>query len=227
MKDGSTAFMEQLCAVVSADLPGQIAAWDLSQFGSEQYQNFLLVLLLKCKAAFQPTTDVDMGHEFDIGLTEPTTAANLECPWYKKWRVGKEMEWAAMQKLLEREILEPSMSPLATNNVPVRKEDMLDGSNGGMRIPSDMQKLNSITVGDLFPAMDFKEMTSWLSSKRFFSTPDARGGHYNVRMMKEARPLTTVREVLGLIQREMMTMGLKKAAAVVQRLINRIYDGFQ
>jgi Reverse transcriptase (RNA-dependent DNA polymerase) len=129
--------------------------------------------------------------------------------------------------LLERGILEKITSPFATNNVIVPKKSLLDGKSGGARVTPDMRRLNSMTIGDAFPAEYVKELVAWLASKKLYSVVDIREGYWNVRIKEEGRYLTAVRTVHGLVQYVMMSMGLRNAAAHFQRLINSVYEGLR
>jgi RNase H-like domain found in reverse transcriptase/Reverse transcriptase (RNA-dependent DNA polymerase) len=176
---------------------------------------------------FVPTTAVAKGPDFDIKLKPDADLSLLSCPRFRKSRVEKAAEGVEVAKMLERGILEKSTSPFATNNVIMPKKSLLDGKSGGVRVTTDMRRLNSMTIGDAFPAEDVKELVAWLAGKKLYSIMDVRDGYWHVRIKAEVRYLTAVRTVHGLVQYVMMSMGLRKAAAHFQRLINSVYEGLR
>jgi Reverse transcriptase (RNA-dependent DNA polymerase) len=187
----------------------------------------LRTLLTKYRQVFVPTTAVAKGPDFDIKLKPDADLSLLSCPPFRKSRVEKAAEGVEVAKMLERGILEKITSPFATNNVIVPKKSLPDGRSGGVRVTTDMRRLNSMTLGDAFPAEDVKELVAWLAGKELYSVMDVRDGYWNVRTKEEVICLTAVRTVHGLVQYVMMSMGLRNAAAHFQRLINSDYEGLR
>jgi hypothetical protein len=108
---------------------------------------------------------VAIGPDFDIIIRPDSNLASLDCPRFRMSRVKKEIEKREVTKLLERGILEQSLSEFGTNNVLVGKKPSPDGSFGGVRVTSDMRRLNSMTVGDAFPSEDVKDLVAWLATR--------------------------------------------------------------
>lgn len=73
-----------------------------------------------------------------------------------------------MKKLFDRGILVPSTSQYATNNIPVPKNKLLDGTSGGLRMASDFHALNSVPVDMAYPTEDVKTTVRWLATKRVY-----------------------------------------------------------
>jgi hypothetical protein len=48
----------------------------------------------------------------------------------------------------------------------VSKKALPDGKPGGLRVIADMRAVNSVTVGDTFPAEDLGAVLEWLAKKR-------------------------------------------------------------
>jgi hypothetical protein len=67
----------------------------------------------------------------------------------------------------------------------VPKKSLPDGKSGGVRVATDMRRLNSMTIGDAFPAEDVKELVAWLAGKKLYSIMDVRDGNWNVRIKEE------------------------------------------
>jgi hypothetical protein len=91
-------------------------------------------------------------------------------------------------------IMEPSASPWAAANVFVPK------NNGDPRTTTDFPLLNEMTVPDKYTMEDVRTTLDWLSGKKIFSTLDPMDGFFQVMLVEESRPLTTVRTVMGLMQ---------------------------
>jgi hypothetical protein len=219
--------LEEVRAVAEVEVPIALRELDLGEFGTEEEQDALRTLLLKYRGVLVPTTTVAIGPDFDITLRPESNLASLDCPRFRKSRVEKEIEKREVTKLLERGILEPSLSEFGTINVLVGKKPLPDGSFGGVRVTSDMRRLNSMTVGDAFPTEDVKDLVAWLATKNFYSVMDVRDGYWNIRIKPSARHLTAVRTVMGLVQYVMTTMGIKNSAAHFQRLMNSVFEGLR
>lgn len=79
-----------------------------------------------------------------------------------------------MEMLLDMGVLEPAISPWATNNVFVRKKD------GGIRAPSDFSRLNDLTVTDSYPMENLRDTLEWKEKNKLFSILDLKYGFYQV-----------------------------------------------
>jgi hypothetical protein len=82
-----------------------------------------------------------------------------------------------MKKLLERGIIEASVSPYGTSNVMVPKKALPDGTLGGLRVTADMRAVNAVTVGDALPTEDIGPVLEWLAKKRCYSVADLKDGY--------------------------------------------------
>jgi RNase H-like domain found in reverse transcriptase/Reverse transcriptase (RNA-dependent DNA polymerase) len=225
--DEQTDSIEEVWAVAEVEGPTALRELDLGDFGTEEDQEVLRTLLLKYQEVFVPITKVAIGPDFDIILRPNSNLLSLDCPRFRKSRVEKEIEKREVTKLLERGVLAPSLSEFGTNNVLVGKKPLSDGSVGGVRVTSDMRRLNSMTVGDSFPTEDVKELVAWIATKQFYSVMDVRDGHWNIRIKPSASHLAAVLTVMGLVEYVMMTMGRKNSAVRFQRLMNSVYEGLR
>jgi hypothetical protein len=132
-----------------------------------------------------------------------------------------------VKKLLDRGILEPSISPYGTSNVLVPKKPLPDGTPGGLRVTAYMRAVNSVTVGDAFKNGGHWESSGLVGTEKRFSAVNLRDGYWNVRLAKDSRPYTAVKTGQSFVQYTRMTIGLKNAGAFFQRLMNKIYDGLK
>jgi hypothetical protein len=219
---------EAVCnAVEEADIRDAIEAMDFPGFGEQSDQESLRRVLLDNWEVFRPTIEIIKGPDFSIKLQGGADVSRLNRVAFHKSPLEKEVEEVEMRKLLERGIVEPSLSPCCTSNVMVPKKKLPDGTSGGLRVTADMRAGNSVTVGDAFPTEDIGMILDWLAKKRWFSVADVKDGYWNVRLAEGSRYLTAVKTVVGLVQYTRMTMGLKNAGGFLQRLVNNVYAGLK
>eukprot|EP00171_Calliarthron_tuberculosum_P022965 IDg22965t1 len=121
-----------------------------------------------------------------------------------------------MEKLLRMNVLEPSASPWAANNVIVPKKD------SGVRVTTDFRALNNLTITDSYPMEDVRVILDWLAGKKIFSTFDIKDGFYHVLLEPDSRPLTAIRTVAGLLQYRRLPQGIKNDPGTFQRIVNMI-----
>jgi hypothetical protein len=214
---------EAVCnAVEEADIRGAIEATDFPGFGEQSDQESLRRVLSDNWEVFRPTTAIVKGPDFSIKVQEGADVSRLNRAAFRKSPLEKEVEEAEMRKLLERGIVEPSLSPCGTPSVMVPKKKFPDGTSGGLRVTADMRAGDLVTVGDAFPTEDIGMILDWLAKKRWFSVADVKDGYWNVRLAEGSRYLTAVKTVVGLVQYTRMTMGLKNAGGFFQRLVNNV-----
>jgi hypothetical protein len=136
---------------------------------------------------FRPTTEIVKGTDFSIKLQEGAEVSRLNRVAFRKSPLEKEVEVVEMRKLLERGILEPSISPCGTSNVLVPKKAQPEGKPGGLRVITDMRAVNAVTVGDAFPTENIGAVLDWLAKKRWYSVADLKDGYWNVRLAEDSR----------------------------------------
>jgi hypothetical protein len=123
----------------------------------------------------------------------------------------KKVEEVEMKMLLERGIIEPSVSPCGMSNVMGPKKALPDETPGGLRVTAEMRAVNAVIVGDAFPTEDIEAVLEWLAKKRWYSVAYLKDGYWNVWLAEESRYLTAVKTVVGLVQYTRMTMRCKNA----------------
>jgi hypothetical protein len=124
---------------------------DLTEFGDAEDQKALREVLLEYRDVFRPTTSIVRGPDFSIKLQDGADIPRLNRVVFRKSPLEKKVEEVEMKQLLERGIIEPSVSPCGTSNVMVPKKALPDGTPGGLRVAADMRAVNTVTVGDTFP----------------------------------------------------------------------------
>jgi hypothetical protein len=184
-------------------------------------------VLLDYRDVFQPTASIVRGPDFSIKLQDGADIPRLNRVSFRKSPLEKKVDEVEMNKLLERGIIEPSVSPCGKSNVMVPQKALPDGTSGGLRVTVNMKAFNAVTVGGVFPTEDFGAVLEWLAKKQWYSVADLKDGYWNVRLAEKSRYLTTVKTVVRLVQYTRMTMGLKNAGCFFQRLVKNVHVGLK
>jgi hypothetical protein len=143
---------ESIEAVGEEDIRDAIEAIDFAEFGDSEDQKALREVLLERRYVFRPTKSILRNPDFSIKLRDGADIPRLNRVAFQKSPLEKKVEEIEMKKLLERGIMESSISPCGTSNVIVSKKALLDGKPGGLRVTADMRAVNAVTVDDAFPA---------------------------------------------------------------------------
>ncbi|KAE8228183.1 hypothetical protein CF326_g6896 [Tilletia indica] len=122
---------------------------------------------------------------------------------------------AALDQLLEWDVVEPSSSPVSFPVLMVRQ-------NQKWRFCVDYRKLNEVTVPDRYPLPTTDAVFQTLLGKRWFSALDALRGYHQQGVREEDRWKTAFVCHRGLYQYKTIPFGLRNAPAVFQRLMDKI-----
>lgn len=130
-----------------------------------------------------------------------------------------------LNEMLEKGIVSPSKSPVASPIVPVVKP------NGDIRICLDSRKLNSITKKDQFPVPNVNHIFARMPKAKYFSTIDLSKAFWQVPLSKKrttnqfanSRELTAfIVPGRGLFEFNVMPFGLVNSAATQCRLMHYV-----
>ncbi|KAE8228162.1 hypothetical protein CF326_g6918 [Tilletia indica] len=122
---------------------------------------------------------------------------------------------AALDQLLEWDVVEPSSSPVSFPVLMVRQ-------NQKWRFCVDYRKLNEVTIPDRYPLPTTDAVFQTLLGKRWFSALDALRGYHQQGVREEDRWKTAFVCHRGLYQYKTIPFGLRNAPAVFQRLMDKI-----
>ncbi|KAE8217383.1 hypothetical protein CF319_g8517 [Tilletia indica] len=153
------------------------------------------------------------GDEMTVEL-KPDAALRPEAPRRASPEKRKAMD-AAIDQLLEWDVIEPSSSPVSFPVLMVRQYDK-------WRFCVDYRQLNTATVSDRYPLPTIDSIFQTLLGKKVFSSLDAIRGYHQMPVRESDRWKTAFVCHRGLYQYKTVPFGLKNAPAVFQRLMDRI-----
>ncbi|KAE8185900.1 hypothetical protein CF335_g7597 [Tilletia laevis] len=175
----------------------------------------LVALLRRHKAAFaldgRPGRIV--GHDMGIQL-QPGAVLQSEAPRRTSPEKRTAMD-AAIQQLLDWDVIEPSASPVSFPVVMVRQQ-------GKWRLCVDYRKRNADTIPDRYPLPTIDSIFQTLCGKKVFSSLDAIRGYHQLGVKEDDRWKTAFVCHKGLFQYKTVPFGLRNAPAVFQRLMDKV-----
>lgn len=115
--------------------------------------------------------------------------------------------------MLNRGIIQPSVSPWSSPIILVKKKDGTD------RFVVDFRRLNSVTRKDSYPLPRIDDALDALNGTKFFSCMDLMSGYWQVEMEPESREHTAFITYGGLYKFLVVPFGLTGAPSTYQRLM--------
>ncbi|GJY96686.1 retrotransposon protein, putative, ty3-gypsy subclass [Tanacetum coccineum] len=112
-----------------------------------------------------------------------------------------------LQELLERDCIQPIVSPLGALVLFVKKKD------GSIRSCVDYRELNRITVRNRYPPSRIDDLFNQLQGAKFFSKIDLRSGYHQLRVKEQEVSKTAFRTRYGHYEFLVMPFGLTNALA--------------
>jgi hypothetical protein len=124
-----------------------------------------------------------------------------------------------VDRMLEADVIEPAVSPWASNVVLIRKK------NNSLRFCIDYRRLNSITTKDSYPLPRVEDCLRSLGSSQFLNNLDLRPGYWQAEIMPEDRDKTSFVTRRGIFRFKVLSFGLVNAPALFQRLMDLVLSG--
>ena len=127
-----------------------------------------------------------------------------------------------LDKLLKIKCIKPANSPYASPLVLVRKPD------GNLRVCVDYRSVNKDTIPDRHPLPRVDELIDAIGARKavYFTSLDLMRGYHQVKMAEESKEKTAFVCHHGLYQFCRMPFGLTNAPATFQRLMDKLFDGW-
>ncbi len=98
---------------------------------------------------------------------------------------------------------------------------------GGVRITTDLKKLNAFVIPERFPLPRIKDIFLRIRGSTTFSKLDLRKGYFHIPLHKDSQHLATTITPLGLRQYRRLPMGLKDSASAFQRRVHETLTGLE
>ena len=153
-------------------------------------------------------------HRINVQGNYPRKSAPRRYPLAQRDLVEEEL-----QKMLDRDIIEPSSSPWAANVVLVRKKD------NSVRFCVDYRRLNEVTKKDAYPLPHIGDTLDALSGCKWFSCLDMSAGFNQVEMEESSKEYTAFNTHKGLYQYKVLPFGLCNSPPTFQRLMELVLKG--
>ncbi|XP_061180784.1 uncharacterized protein LOC133189428 [Saccostrea echinata] len=172
-----------------------------------------------CESYADVLTDVPgmttlVKHKIELTSSDPIRVKQYPIPFNTESVIKEEVE-----KMLQLNVIEPSVSPYSSPVVIARKKD---GTN---RFCIDFRRLNSVTVFDAEPMPNTESIFSKMAGKKYVSKLDLSKGYWQVPMEDESKVLTAFSTPSGLYQFRTMPFGLVNAPATFSRLMRKLLQG--
>ena len=155
-------------------------------------------------------------HRINTGPSRPIRKPPRRLPLGKR-----EIEHQEIRDMLDRDVIQPSVSPWASPIVLVTKKD------GTTRFCVDYRALNDCSVKDAYPLPTIDDSLDALSGSKFFNTMDLMSGYWQITMDPEDQEKTAFTTSLGLYEFKVMPFGLANAPATFERLMETVLCGLQ
>jgi AcrR family transcriptional regulator len=123
-------------------------------------------------------------------------------------------------KMLEKGWIQPSRSPYGAPVLFVPKPD------GSLRMCIDYRALNKLTLKNKYPLPRIEDLLDNLSGARYFSSLDLTSGYHQLRLPASDIPKTAFNTHFGKFEWRVLPMGLSKAPAVFQSVMNRLFSKY-
>jgi hypothetical protein len=170
--------------------------------------------------------ELDMGrtgliqHRIDTQGAHPIKQRLRRVPMHMKGVVREEIK-----KLLDRELIEPSVSPWASSLVLVKKKGLAENGEVQYRVCIDYHPLNEVTIKDSYPTQKCDTCLDALFGSKWYCCMDLMSGYHQVEMHPEDREKTAFHTEEGLYEWRVMSMGLANASATFNRVLEQILTG--
>ena len=147
---------------------------------------------------------------------DTTNHRPIHTPPYRRSPKDHQAITNEVEKLLQQQRIEPSVSPWSSPVVLVRKKD------GTTRFCVDYRRLNDITVKDSFPLPRIDDIFDQLSTSTYFTKLDFKNGYFQIPLDPHDRPKTAFSTRDNHYQFTVLPQGVKNGPPTFQRIVNQV-----
>jgi hypothetical protein len=150
----------------------------------------------------------------------PVYTKNYRIPHAHKEEIQKQVE-----KMLDDNIIEPSVSEYNSPILLVPKKALPGSAEKRSRLVIDYRKLNKKVVGDVFPIPRIEDILDQLGSATWFSVLDLQSGFHQIPLDKDSRDLTSFSTETGSYRFTRVPFGLKISPNSFARMMSIAFSG--
>lgn len=124
-------------------------------------------------------------------------------------------------KMKRADLIEESDSPYSAPTVVVPKPD------GVLRVCIDFRQVNMGIVNNAYLMYRIEDHMEAMTGSRVFTTLDLKKGYHQLMLHEESKTVIAFSTHEGLYQWKVLPLGMKKARAVFQRIMNKVMEGLE
>lgn len=166
------------------------------------------------------TTNNFYRQTIDLHDKNPVYIKNYRLPHAQTTEINSQV-----QKLLESNIIEPSISPYNAPLLLVPKKGQTDLKK--WRLVVDFRKLNDKIINDKFPLTRLDDILDKLGRAKYFSTLDMTSSFHQIELDHRSRPYTAFSTPNGHYQYTRLPFGLKISSNSFQRMLTIALSGLE
>ena len=151
----------------------------------------------------------------DTGDAEP-----IKLPYYKLGPADLDELKRQLQKLLEANLIRPSISPWGAPVLFVKKKD------GSRRLCIDYRALNKVTKADAYPMPRIQESLDRLANATYYTSLDATWGFWQNPVRSQDVQKTAFNTRYGSYEFLVTPFGLKNSPSAFQRMMDEIFKDY-
>lgn len=190
-----------------------------------QYQNSLIKLCSEYTDTFALSTDKVSCNNFykqKLRLKDPTPVyiKNYRVPHAHKPEIESQI-----QKLIDDDIVEPSVSEYNSPILLVPKKSLPGSKEKKWRLVIDYRQVNKRLMSDKYPLPRIDDILDQLGRAKLFSCLDLLSGFHQIELEKSSRDITSFSSSQGSFRFKRLPFGLKIAPNSFQRMMSIAFSG--
>jgi hypothetical protein len=185
----------------------------LKDYVPERYHEYLDVFTEK------EAIPLSLHRSWDHVITlTPDAPPSISCRVYPLSCGEEEFQVKYIKEQEDASLIQKSKFPYLTPVFYIKKK------NRSYRPIFNYQKVNAITVKDVFPLPQIDTIIEGMCRMVLFSKFDLCNGYWNIRNSEEMKDLMAFKMTRGLYTPRVMSFGPTNAPACMQRLMNHIFQ---